>query len=101
MLKDYPYRVLLFIKSDPDDVCETRRSLASVILDSPEGGLHILERKLKNIYGRDLEHAKQTGKLTEWLALALSEVAQHWHADTRENERAARSKHQLRFGANV
>lgn len=51
--------------------------------------MHIVARKIKQLYREDLVTASQTGILPAWLGLALDEVSRNWHADTRENERAA------------
>lgn len=88
VLGRFPYKILLLLKTSPACVCEARMKLATEILDTPLSQLHIVGRKLKDLYREDLEYAKRTGKLTTWLYYALSEVSNIWRSDTRESERA-------------
>ena len=89
VLNEYPYKIFLLIKEDPTKPCRLRMDLASEILSSRDDCLHIVARKVKQLYTQDLVTASQTGILPAWLSLALDEVSRNWHADTRENERAA------------
>ena len=89
VLSEYPYKIFLLIKEDPTKPCRLRMGLASEILSCRDECLHIVARKIKQLYREDLVTASQTGILPAWLGLALDEVSRNWHADTRESERAA------------
>lgn len=90
VIQEFPYKILLLLKSKPTTVCETRKAIASEILDTATGQLHIVGQKMKDLYSKDLEHARKTGHLSTWLYMALSEVSIRWRADTRESERETR-----------
>ena len=83
----YPCKILLLVKKDPQAQCQIRRELAQSILDAEDRDLHVVPRKIKQLFHKDLREAATTGKLGPWLASSLLEVRRLWKADTRDNER--------------
>ena len=88
-LAEYPFRILLLIKSPQHVQCDLRRTIAEEILSGQSCDLHIVPRKIRRLFRDDLEFAARHGQLGPRLAVNLQQVGRTWKADTRENERAA------------
>jgi len=89
-LAGYPFRLLLLIKTPPNEYCELRQTIATEILDTEDSKLDIVPKKVRALFFDDLLIAKQSGKLGWRLAVNLQQVSRTWKADTRENERVPR-----------
>eukprot|EP00959_Pyramimonas_sp_CCMP1952_P405423 8497037-Pyramimonas_sp.AAC.1 len=82
----YPYLLLWLVKSDAESYCEDRRACAAHLLAAPRDALDDATQKLRALFRRELECAKDSGTLPCHLYLLLVDIGLQWTTNTQELE---------------
>lgn len=86
-IEKFPFKLLLLAKQPDNAACAVRKQVANEVLCTEDDKLEINARKLKKLFGQELETSSQTGLLTGRLRVCMRVVSKRWRADTRECER--------------
>ena len=84
MLDEFPYKLVLLVKSAAHVACETRKAVCRDLLATPIKKLHQLALEVVVVFRKEIAEGADTGKLPGVLFAILSSVSFAWRADSQE-----------------